>query len=449
MLIRPIGSGPNFTPEAESFFVTAAGFPSTLSQIWSGAPTASAITVMGDLTRPSPSVQLVVATAPSDAAIISTSTAAATTEYSNGLGGFYSAFGFTASGLNPGTRYYYKTKVEGVLDPLKWRSFKTRPTDGVATAFSFVTLSCSRINAQTAANTFAKVAELLPDFVMHLGDLIYSDIMVNDITLQRRSNQRIYRANSYVQQMLDVCPQIYVFDDHDAAGNDWDCQSGGGLGATIFANSRQVYGETTPHYTLDVAGCLAQSWRYGKTRFVMIDMRSFRTMVGGATVLGSAQKQWLKDMIDLGVVEGSNRIFICCPSGVPAPAYDGWAEYAPAEFTEIKAYANANAPGLCDFVTGDIHASGIDDGTNIGAGFRLICSSPSFNNSDLLLGGPFSWNGADSGYFTNHRMFTHTTVLEDGNWITDVYGRRNLSGTAPDDIEIVLKGRYDTRDLAP
>jgi hypothetical protein len=74
-------------------------------------------------------------------------------------------------GLIPGTTYQYRIKTDGAV--LHAATFATAPDPG--DAFDFVMIGDSGVGSEAQAAVAAQMRTLEPDFVLHLGDVIYPD----------------------------------------------------------------------------------------------------------------------------------------------------------------------------------------------------------------------------------------------------------------------------------
>jgi alkaline phosphatase D len=102
---------------------------------------------------------------------------------------------------------------------------------------------------------------------------------------------------SPVQALLyRFVPLVYMWDDHDFAGNNSDHR------AASRAAARYVYEEYVPHYDTPAGQRnvpIYQSFSVGRTKFVLTDLRSERDEVSkpdgpNKSMLGAAQKAWFK-----------------------------------------------------------------------------------------------------------------------------------------------------------
>lgn len=327
-----------------------------------------------------------------------------------GLSSPYLTAAFTVTGLDPDTVYYATPMVNGVQFPAYRATVRTAPAPGAAKTFTFATGSCTNSASLLLAPWDALAAEN-PSFMVFTGDIAYPDVSVNNVRVQRDSNTRAFRNMRGVQSMLLTVPWIYMFDDHDSAGNDnnWDTvYSSTATNPQIIANTRQAYKETTPHYPLwDTDKILGQSWDWGRCRFIMPDLRSQRRYLeGGATILGNGTNppgsydQLSKVLAEIAgaQADGIKVLFFVSSSTWKPSVFDSWqTQYA----TEQGIIANAirDAGVQVWFIHGDCHQCAIDDGTNtdrsttLTAKYPLVAASALHTSNVFNLLGSMSWNG--------------------------------------------------------
>lgn len=230
------------------------GVDAYATRLWSGAPTPTGVRIACDIEGDGPGVATLEVSLDSFftvKAFQAPATVPLTTDKAPGT--YWRSLVFDVTGLTPGTEYKARVVVDGrsFSDPL---TFRTTPAAASATAFRFVLGSCSDLAPGTVARAFEAIAAISgprPLFMLHVGDLTYSDIGVNDIRLQRMSNTRAFRDNASVRAMLAVVPVVYSFDDHDFSVNDcdWDtAYAGGATFEQIGRNTRRAIRETTPIY---------------------------------------------------------------------------------------------------------------------------------------------------------------------------------------------------------
>jgi alkaline phosphatase D len=130
---------------------------------------------------------------------------------------------------------------------------------------------------------------------LHLGDMHYVNSSRNDPRYFRAAWDTVLASTTQGALYRSV-PLASVWDDHDFGPNDADGRSPSRPAA------RHVYREYAPHYPLpagDGDTAIYQAFSFGRTRFIVTDLRSERSpgrMPGGPgkTMMGAAQMKWFK-----------------------------------------------------------------------------------------------------------------------------------------------------------
>jgi phosphodiesterase/alkaline phosphatase D-like protein len=262
-------------------------------------------------------------------------------------------------------------------------------------------------------------------------------------------------------------PLVYVWDDHDFAGNNSDRRA-----PSHFA-ARYVYEEYVPHYDMPAgegAVPIYQSFAVGRVKFILTDPRSERDRVKnpdgpGKSMLGAAQKAWFKN--ELLSAKGKYPLIFWVSSvpwigqaGVnyypirsqatgfihhtnawqfkrnPATAeedrdvkndHDFWGAFS-YERTEIANFIRDNKISGVAILHGDAHMLAADDGTNSdyassgGARIPVMAAAPLDQNPSIK-GGPYS-----QGVYKARKgegCFGHVQVRDEGSRINVQYSGRN------------------------
>lgn len=271
----------------------------------------------------------------------------------------------TITGLQPNTTYYYGLQLGSGVDMTKVYRLKTAPSSG---SFSFCFTSCAGGTAGAGHNvavwTRMKNAGYL--FYFMTGDMTYH----NNSTASEAAYHQMYNYwmdGTTSGPMLRETPAFYTWSDHDFGPNNSYGMGGAGLTAKPFAQS--AYRKRMPSPPLPSAtGGIYHTFVIGRVRFVVLDCRSYKTVVqsgtntaAGKTLIGSEQKAWVKSTIT-----GSAEKYIIVVSDVPfsdAPgADDEWAAYG-LERTEMANFFKSSGKFI-EIIAGDQHSIGYDDGTN-------------------------------------------------------------------------------------
>ena len=196
-------------------------------------------------------------------------------------------------GLAPETRYFYGVLLDGRLATLRpYPSFITAPPDGTSGRVRFAFTSCVGYHGYDASPGYADLARTNIDFLLMLGDNVYSN--TNDPAIQRRYffDQR----DSAGWRGLSPGTPIYaIWDDHDFGPDNSDGRMEGKEKSLktfteIWANP--AYGEP------DNPGVYFK-FRRREVDFFMLDGRYHRdpnkgTNLTHQTMLGARQLEWFK-----------------------------------------------------------------------------------------------------------------------------------------------------------
>ena len=332
------------------------------------------------------------------------------------------------SGLSPGVVYYVGVGLNGAAPSGPIGRFRV-PGYSHRVALS----SCSSGAAGVAyRNTMA----LAPDFFLHMGDFHYADIATNDVQRYRDA----FRSAISTPERMAVhrnIPTLYIWDDHDYGPND--------SGATSASRPAAVewFRERIPTVSLGDVSPSGGGYRsviVGRVVYLITDQRAYADLPSAAaprTVLGAAQKAWLKAIVSDPA--HANKLFIwVCPRGLhisPANAYsDAWTSFQE-ERRELFDHFNTHAAGRMMILNGDTHQAGLDDGTNCnyttggsGSGIPIFMAGP-------MASSPWSVDSAtwSNGLFKNDQQVGVMDIDDNGTTITAtcrVYGANfNVLGT--------------------
>ena len=304
-----------------------------------------------------------------------------------------------ASGLRPGTTYYYQFSGLDVPSPIG--RTKTLPV-GEVERVRLAAVSCSNLpfGYFNVYRCLAQRSDL--DAVLHLGDYLYEyrngrygdgraldRVPLPDKEMVTLEDYRIrhaqYKADIDSQAMLKQHPLIAVWDDHESSNNSWmegaenhDPDEGEGDWPTRRAASVRAYYEWMPIRENRSARQLQiyRSFRYGNlVDLIMLDTRltgrdeqvdpgdSAAVHAPERSLLGGSQEAWLfgelKESTDDGTrwrVLGQQVFFSAqAPSDAirNSDVWDGYQANRNRIFDFIEAHAINNVVVL----TGDIHSS--------------------------------------------------------------------------------------------
>lgn len=372
--------------------------------LWSGNVTSSSAQVNAKLTVPSSSVRLVVSPNAnlSSPMFSGYATAAAANNYVVAL---------SVSGLVPNTTYYYAIEAEGAMDTSKIGQFHTFGEG----PFSYTFAMAGDATLGSTHPVYTTIRDQNPLFFLNPGDFFYADIGVNDRSLFRAAFDATVGSTTQ-SQLYQQVPIAYVWDDHDFGPNNADGTSPSREAA------RLTYQEYVPHYPLgagsgDVA--IYQAFTVGRTRFIMLDLRSERTPSGGTdnaskTMMGAAQKAWFKQQL-LDANGHYPLIFIVgSVPWVSSSGNDTWAGYT-TERRELADFIKDNNIHNLVMLSADAHMLALDDGTNNSYATGGGASFPVFHAAALDRGGSVKGGPYSHGPFAGTGQFALVTVTDNNS----------------------------------
>lgn len=296
------------------------------------------------------------------------------------------------SGLEADTPYYLNITVNDVPQlPPPYPTFKTFPIEGSAKDFKFVILTDF---GWRITPIFRNAAKLAPDFVVIGGDFSH----FNPNTLRYKRNMFTNKYSRYgplpdlPNFILDHFAVAHFWDDHDYGVNNGDKN---------YPNKKmslEVLKEYFPVYPLTANGDW-QKFTYGNAEFFMLDSRSQRdprkpksknkSMLDGDHLGKDGQYEWLVN----GLLHSTAKWkFILTPVvfNPTLPKPDAWNGYL-AERKKIVDFIHKNNIQGVILISGDLHAGGIDDGTNSDFPEMVV---PAVNaNGCLTANQPGTWSG--------------------------------------------------------
>jgi len=264
----------------------------------------------------------------------------------------------------------------------------------------------------SSAAVFDRIRADQPDLFIHMGDLHYEDIARNDVARFRSAYDAVL-ASPAQSALYRSLPLAYVWDDHDFGANN----------STGSSPSRpaalEAYGEIVPHYPLAGADSpIYQAFTIGRVRVLLTDTRSARDPAAG-TMLGAAQKAWLKSELRAGrdgypvVLWVSSSPWIDAP-GAAARLEGTWGAF-PDERAELARFIADNDIRNLVMISGDAHMLAIDDGTNnryadpAGPSGFPVMQAAALDKDGSVKGGPYS-----EGTFPGRGQYGLMRVTDDG-----------------------------------
>lgn len=308
-------------------------------------------------------------------------------------------FGFVrgcVEGLEPGKSYYLG--VESKNGQIANRVGRFRTPSSAAHSFSFAGASCSRTGSNElvfdAIRARAEAGEV--DFFVHMGDMHYENIAVNDEKVFHQAFDTVFsspRQNALWRNL----PMLYMWDDHDYGPNDSDRDSPARQ-AAIAAYRRRV-----PSPPLHLSGdedAPYFSYIRGRVRFVFTDVRSERAEKGefpstdpNQVVMADTQRDWFFD--ELLAAQAADQVVIWVNTkpwvGTVINGEDHWGGYDAAR-QEIADFIDANDLNRrIAIFSGDMHALAYDDGSSINnPGGLQVMQSAAMHHNGSSKGGPYT-----------------------------------------------------------
>jgi hypothetical protein len=313
----------------------------------------------------------------------------------------------TVTGLTAGTRYYYRVAMTYGTEVLDTEAnigrLRTAPASAANFAFNFG--SCTN---NTDSNAIGAIATRDDDLFFHLGDLYYADASgTTTANFRSKMNAKITATNH--QAVFRQTNMSYTPSDHDGMNNNVNA----GNDATAWANWNTARAELFP------MSASYYSFMWGRVKFIQLDTRSFAsdpaaTDNSSKSLLGTTQKQWLKDEIDAStavwtvIVQGDPWITSAAAGG---DTWDGFIT----ERDELAAYFSNSTNGKKSIamIGGDMHAIAADNGTNAPGGITVFHGSPFYQNASIK-GGPYSVGPYPASGSAVVEQYGRVAVTDDG-----------------------------------
>jgi alkaline phosphatase D len=265
---------------------------------------------------------------------------------------------------------------------------------------SFAFASCSWSDQFSASNdpvydslaTRADSGDI--QFFIHLGDMHYSDLNINDEYLYQQAYDRVFE--SFKQNGLwKRLPLYYIWDDHDH-GPDASNKNNISRNAAITAYRRRV-----PLIATGLPGSSQSpyySFTRGRARFIFTDLRSerepndrYESNDNRQRIMSVTQEEWL--YAEFIRARNAGEIIIWANT-VPwisstANGKDDWGGFNAARRRIIE-FIQTN--GLSDrilIISGDMHALAYDDGSNSPGGIK-VCHGGPLDQQISSKGGPYT-----------------------------------------------------------
>jgi alkaline phosphatase D len=357
---------------------------------------------------------------------VSTSPDLSNPVYSNSFTSANRTVKLSIDGLQPNTQYYYGIVLQGFLQKGGRGQFKTYPT--TASNFTCAFASCAKTGS--ASTVFTTIKDINPLFFIHMGDLFYGDITTNNVTLYRDNYDKVINSKTQSELYRNV-PTVYMWDDHDYAGNDSNSS------APAKPAAIATYKERVPHLTLPGAssgGGVYQSFVCGRVRFIVTDLRSEKFLNSEWKMMSQTQKDWFYSEL---LKPEPFKVWVNTVPWIGAVTSDeAWfgTGYS-TERAEIANFIKNNGlEGKVAILSGDMHGIAIDDGTNsdyaTGGGAKIpVFQAAPLDRDASTKGGPWSL-----GSFTN-------------GTIGNQYGVMNVTDTGGSTITVEWLGKRGTETI--
>lgn len=287
---------------------------------------------------------------------------------------------FDVTGLDPGTRYWVVVD-DGALNPSYKAQFLTHGAPaGERLSYTFgaagdagltgdgddgyVTSGVSNNPVFDTMRTQSAAEEWL--WFSHLGDLHYKNISTNDPAAFRLAYFETHNFGLFVNpaarqsQFFRSLASTYVWDDHDFGSNNSNRTSASNPAANT------VYREWVPSYSLPSASAIYQSWRVGRVLYIASDVRSARDpnsdpQTPTKTLLGSAQKTWMENLLATARDDGAEALVWQTPSRWVGTD-DTWSDFLHERLEMVQMFGDTGWLDRMILMTADMHALSICSG---------------------------------------------------------------------------------------
>jgi alkaline phosphatase D len=428
-----------------SFSLTLTGIsntPTVTHSPWSGGVTSSSARVKARVSMPNVSTRLVVSSSPNLSSPLYSSPVTSSAARDNVVDLF-------VNGLTPNTVYYYGLELNGVLstDSTRRGRFQTFPQGAASFKFAFGSCGDFQLAGQ---EVYDAVQAENPLFFLSMGDLHYKDTNVADTSAYWNNYKSVLSTVNQAALFRNVS-LAYVWDDHDAAGNDTNKNYVG------LPSAQQAYRDYVPSYPLaSASGPINQAFTVGRSRFILSDLRSLLdppTNVDDSTktTMGATQKTWLKNEFLAAKNNGAKVIFWVSsfPYISNTAGEDIWGSYA-TERREIADFLKANNIRNVVILSGDMHALAYDDGRNsdyaTGGGMPLrVAHAAALARAGSIKGGPYL-----RGAFASAGQYGTMEVTDNGGDTVTVrfVGKHYINGVRIDEtFSFTTTGTQPVADL--
>ncbi len=226
-------------------------------------------------------------------------------------------------GLSPGTRYYYRVLVDGIVDRYQPTPYATATAPEGLADFRVAFGSCARYVWDREQRVFDGVISQSPDLFFWLGDNVYADTEAPEMIADELRRQRNVER---MQPLIRSVPQLAIWDDHDFGYNNSDGTSPGKAAALTVFNRYWP----NPASGLPTTPGIFFDYSHGGVDFFFLDGRYYRDPndtpdSSTKAFLGAGQTAWLKDR--LLASRAPFKVLVCGSgwSSADGPQGDTWA----------------------------------------------------------------------------------------------------------------------------
>lgn len=354
---------------------------------------------------------------------------------------------FALTGLSAGTRYWHRIEEAGTVNTAHTGTFLTDPAPaGTPASFGFAFSSCAPGTGNPPSDhpVHTRIKELADAGTvlafMHLGDLGYPNIAVNDPDLFLANYAAQIGAPNAVN-MYESTQLVYVWDDHDYGPNDSDGTSQSKTAAAL------AYREAIPtHPLVETAGPIYRAFTKGRVRFLVTDQRYDRSPmadpdVPGKTILGATQLAWFKAELSAAQENPDVALIVWVSSQVPhfgLPSHPNWGAYH-TERTEIWDYLAANGIDKLAVISGDIHAMAYEADVDLSASqtapVHVYVGGPLENAAGGDVDGTHNWGGwSGGGGYNVYGQYVVVHVDDPGTHVAVTVDFHNVAANGTDRV---------------
>lgn len=344
--------------------------------------------------------------------------------------------------------YYYRVAMtdSGAVETLDAAGTVGRIVIAPTGAANFAFCFSSCCNASDSAAMTA-VAARQDDLFIHVGDLWYADATgVTVANYRTQMSGKVVAANHAA--VFATIPSTYTPSDHDFGMNN---NAVGTVATTAVAPFNQVYREQWPTAPVPATTGVYHTFSWGRVRFIIMDTRTFKsdpalTDNSSKTMLGTTQKQWVKDTITAATEPVIVMVTDVPWTGTTTAGQDDWSGFN-TERQELASFLVASGKKSV-FLGGDMHAVAAASGSSTAQGIPNYQASP-LNNNASIKGTPW-----DSVYPTSGsavvQQYGRVVVTDTGSQITLAftgYSSDNTSRVTRTDVFPAVQGTVGTSSL--